>query len=208
MKKQRLNMKKYSVLLLGLILTACGSTAGINLGPYYTYGPTKNVFRVCHGYSCRFQTPVEFSDKEWERLLKPLKRSFKTAEAERTALAKVIGNVEKLAGKKSGTDSDLAEARGKPEDDFQLDCIDETANHALYMTFIHDANVLKHNVYERAVHRGYFVDGAWPHNAVAVRDLKTNELFVFDSFYKVNGKPPYVVSLKEWKAGWRPDDKK
>jgi hypothetical protein len=120
----------------------------------------------------------------------------------------VLGKVERLAGKKSGTSVDLGEARGKPEDDFQMDCIDETANNHLYMKFIRDAGVLKHNVYERPVHRGYFVDGAWPHNAVAVRDLKTNELFVFDSFYKPNGKTPYVIPLTEWKAGWRPETAK
>ncbi len=148
---------------------------------------------------------MEFSDQEWSRLLRPLKRSFKSAEAERTALAKVIGSVEKLAGEKSGTSGDLPQARGKREDDFQMDCIDETANHHLYMKFIRNADLLKYNVYERAVHRGYFVDGAWPHNSVAVRDLKTNELFVFDSFYKENGRPPYVIPLKEWKAGWRPE---
>lgn len=188
-----------------LLLSACGSTAGINLGPYYTYGPTKNEFRVCHGYSCQFQTAVAFSGKEWERLLRPLKSTFKSAADERTALAKVMGDIEKLAGKKSGTNVDLAEARGRPEDDFQMDCIDETANSHLYMKFIRQTRLLKHNIYERPVHRGYFIDGAWPHNAVAVRDLKTNELYVFDSFYKKNGTPPYVVSLAEWKAGWRPN---
>ncbi len=203
---QRLKMKNILIILFTLVLSACGSTAGINLGPYYTYGPTKNDFRVCHGYSCQFQTPVTFSNKEWAGLLRPLKRSFKSAEAERTALAKVMGDIEKLAGKKSGTNVDLAQARGKPENDFQMDCIDETANNALYMTFIRDTDLLKHNAYERAVHRGYFIDGAWPHNAVAVRDLKTNELYVFDSFYKPNGKAPYVIPLKEWKAGWRPDE--
>jgi hypothetical protein len=176
----------------------------MNLGPFYTYGPTKNAFKVCHGYSCQFQTPVAFSDKEWRRLLRPLKRTFKSAQDERTALAKVIGKVERLAGIKSGTYIDLAEARGTRENDFQMDCIDETANMVLYMTFIQEADVLKHNAFERAVHRGYFIDGAWPHNAAGVRDLKTDELFVFDSFYKSNGKTPYVVPLSEWKAGWRP----
>ena len=200
----KIKMKNIWLFLFVLVVAACGSSTGINLGPYYTYGPTKNDFRVCHGYSCQFQTPVHVSDKEWNRLLAPLKRSFKTAEAERTALVKVLANIEKLAGKKSGTDVDLAEARGKREDDFQMDCIDETANMSLYFRFIEEAGLLKLNKFERPVHRGYLVDGRWPHNAVTVRDLKSNELYVIDAFYKDNGKAPYIIPFDEWVDGWRP----
>ncbi|MEM9469643.1 MAG: hypothetical protein AAF988_05715 [Pseudomonadota bacterium] len=203
MKQKKRNI--FWLVILSGLLQACGNSTGINLGPYYEYGPTKNNFNVCHGYSCRYQTAVEFSDKEWDRLLRPLKRSFSSAEAERTSLAKVIGNIEKLAGQKSGTSGDLAEARGKPEDAFQMDCIDETINHVLYMKFIRETGLLKKNVYVRPVHRGYFVDGSWPHNAVLVRDLETEEMYVFDAFYKANGKPPYIVPYEEWKAGWRPN---
>ena len=201
---QRFKMKNILIILFLLILTACGSSTGINLGPYYTYGPTKNNFNVCHGYSCQFQTPVTFSDKEWSDLLKPLKSTSKTSEEERKKLAKVIGNIEKLSGKKAGTNIDLAEASGTRENDFQMDCIDETVNISLQMRFIEEFDVLKFNEYERTVHRGYLIDGAWPHNAIAIRDIKTGKSYVLDSFYKANGEPPYIVPLQKWLNGWRP----
>lgn len=198
-------MKNIWILPLLVFLSACGSSTGINLGPYYNYGPTKNNFKVCHGYSCQFQTTVNFTDKEWNNILKPLKYDFKTSKEERKQLAKVIGDIEKLSGLKSGTNIDLAEASGTRENDFQMDCIDETVNISLQMKFIEKYGVLKFHKFERTVHRGYFIDGAWPHNAIAIRDVTTDKLYVLDSFYKSNGKAPYVIPLQEWLDGWRPN---
>lgn len=188
-----------------LMLSACGTSTGINLGPYYTYGPTRDNFRVCHGYSCNFTAEAGFDNKAWKKLTRPLRGTIKTAEAEQSKIAEVLGAIEKEAGKQTGTDTDRAKALRVRDDYFQLDCIDETINTALYLKFLQEDGLLKHHRYERSVHRGYWINGKWPHNAVLITNNKTGEQYVVDSYYKANGKPPYIVPMQEWIDGWTPD---
>lgn len=186
-----------------LFLTACGST-GINLGPYYYYGPTKEEFKVCHGYSCSYKAPVQLSEKEWKKIIRPFRYKAKTSEQERKRIAQYIANMEKVAGHKSGTDEDLAAARGRRESLFQMDCIDETINTSLYLKFLKRENVLKYHDFNLPVHRGYLIDGRWPHNSATIREIKTDQVFVIDSFYRDNGQKPYIMPVQKWIDGWKP----
>jgi len=197
-------MKNLILIMICLILSACGSSAGINLGPYYAYGPTRESFRVCHGYSCNFTAEAGFNDKTWKRLTKALRTKSKTPELERKKIAQVIGAIEKEAGKQTGTHSDHAEAAKIRDGYYQLDCIDETINTALYLKFLQEEGLLKHHRYERSVHRGYWINGEWPHHAVVITHNKTGDQFVVDSYYKANGKPPYIMPFQDWIAGWTP----
>ena len=86
-----------------------------------------------------------------------------------------------------------------------MDCIDETVNTALYLILLNEKRPFRFHDLHDPVHRGYFIDGRWPHNSAAIQDKKTKEIFVIDSYYKANGRTPHIVLLDKWFAGWRPE---
>lgn len=86
-----------------------------------------------------------------------------------------------------------------------MDCIDETINTSMYLKFFEDAGLLKHHTVARPIHRGYFINGMWPHNSGAVQENKTGTIYAIDSYYSDNGGEVHVVDLDTWHAQWRPE---
>lgn len=186
-------------------LSGCGST-GMNLHPYVDPAATPEKFYVCHGYGCTYKTWAGFSDKEWVNISRIFAKKPKNAENERENIARAIGLMEKYAGNASGTAGDLGEARTKREDEAQMDCIDETINTSLYLRFLDEAGFLVYHRTVPPVHRGYFVDGMWPHNSAAVKETATDKVYVVDSYYFANSEPARIVLLSDWVGGWRPPE--
>lgn len=177
----------------------------MNLYPYKDPSFTRENFAVCHGFNCYYRTAGAITDKQWKNIEKTFKPAAKTPEEERKQIAKAIGLMETYAGMSSGLDKDRAEAETFEEDRItQMDCIDETVNTDLYLSFLSKANLLKHHRTRGPVHRGYFIDGAWPHNSAAITEVKTGTVYVIDSYFGSHGKPAHVVTLKEWADFWRP----
>ncbi len=198
-------MKKFALLPLTLALAACGST-GMNLAPYKDSAASPEKFYVCHGYGCTHKTWAGFTDKEWAAIKAVFKKKPRDAAAERAQIGKAVGLMEKYAGARSGTSGDLGEARTAKEDENQMDCIDETINTDLYLQFLDKEGIFRYHRHTKPVHRGYFVDGQWPHNSAAVRENASGDVWVVDSYYFANGQPARVVLLKEWFAGWKPPE--
>lgn len=196
-----------NVLLIPFVLTlaACGST-GMNLAPYQDTQATPDKFYVCHGYGCTHKTWAGFTESEWKKISGIFKNKPKNAEGERAQIAKAIGLMETYAGARSGTGGDLGEARTSKEDQNQMDCIDETINTDQYLQFLDDAELFRFHRHAKPVHRGYFVDGQWPHNSAAVRENEGGQVWVVDSYYFANGQNARIVRLQEWFAGWKPPE--
>ncbi len=201
-------MLRLSLLICVLILAGCNNR-GMNLQPYQDASFTPHNFAVCSGYSCYYRTEAKMTKSQWKRVLREFRPRAKTAEKERTQIAKAMKRIEIYAGKSSGLTEDKAKAETFEEQrETQMDCIDETINAALYLDFIHEAEILKFHEKAPPVHRGFFIDGAWPHNSAAIREKETGEIFVVDSYYRPHGKEPYILPLKTWAAFWRPDEDK
>ncbi len=199
-------MRRIFPLIAFLLLTACGN-GGMNLYPYKDDSFTRKNFAVCHGFNCYYRTAGQITDKQWAKLEKTFQPAAKTPEEERKRIGKAIGLMETYAGLSSGLNKDRAEAETFEEDRItQMDCIDETINTDLYLSFLADAKLLKFHKPTNPVHRGYFVDGAWPHNSAAVKEIETGTVYVIDSYYPSHGKPAFVVPLKDWANFWRPAD--
>lgn len=178
----------------------------MNLSPYQDSRATPQMFHVCHGYGCTYKTTAGFTDAEWKKITGVFKGKPKDAAAERARIAKAIGMMEKYAGAKSGTGGDLGEARTRKEDDNQMDCIDETINTDQYLQFLDKEQLFYHHRHTRPVHRGYFIDGMWPHNSAAVRENASGDVWVVDSYYFANGQPARIVPLDVWFKGWVPPE--
>lgn len=196
-------MRYFSFLFI-FVLVACGST-GMPLHPFMEKGATPQNFSVCHNYGCSQRTDVAFSKVQWKKIVREFRRTSKTPAQERKKIAKAIARMEQYVGKASGTYRDVGEATSSKKDRWQMDCIDETVNTTLYLRFLEAEGVFKFYEATLPLHRGYFVDGAWPHNTAAIREKETGAIFTVDAYYGDNGKPPALISKKEWVAGWKPE---
>jgi hypothetical protein len=192
-------MKKLFLLTL-LFLPACST--GIPLQNYNDHPAAPESFMLCHGYSCTHKSKAGFTKGEWQKIaaLFPATNS----EMERAQIGRALALMEQYAGAKTGTNIDDEAAVGRKANIYQLDCIDETVNTTHYLTFLENAGLLKFHAPADPTHRGYLIDGRWPHNTAVIKETKTGALWAVDSFYRKNGEEPYIVLRADWLAGWRP----
>ena len=195
-------MKKTALIALFFALTGCAT--GINPKKYNDDAVKHNRFTICHGYSCTYKTRAGFTEKQWKSVAALFKGKTKDAKAERSKIGKAMAKMEQYTGKRTGTSEDLPMAGAFKESTLQLDCIDETVNTTQYLTLLQDAGLLKFHEVAEPTHRGYLIDGKWPHNTAVMREKVSGVLWVVDSFYRANGEEPYIVPRDAWLAGWKP----
>lgn len=164
--------------------------------------PKPASFILCHGRDCRKKTRITLKKSEWRRVARLF--PAKSAEAERRQIARAIGLLEQMTGKKAGTAGDLGGTFDGAFSSGQMDCEDETLNTGTYLTMLESKKLLRFHALAGRAHRGNFLTG-WPHRAVRIAEKKTKKLFVVDSWFHANGKPAEVVPLARWEGGWRPE---
>lgn len=194
------------VFILGVLCVGLGGCAtGIPLKKYNDLPASPESFMLCHGYSCTQKSEAGFTASEWQGVLAIFRQNpARNAEAERSKIGQAIALMEQYSGAKTGTDDDDAEAVGIKRNIKQLDCIDETVNTSMYVRFLQEAGALKFHEVAEPTHRGYLIDGKWPHNTAVIRETDNSALFVVDSFYRKNGEEPHIMPRATWLAGWKP----
>ena len=205
LKTQDIFMHFTALILILFTLAGCARGQGISLLPYQDPDATLYDFKLCHGFGCTSRTQVKMDKKSWQKALKPLRVKSKTAEQERRNITKSIALIEREIQKNTGMNIDLGQARTFEKDQHQMDCLDETINTSRYLDFIHQEGLLHHHDVAEPIHRGYFVDGMWPHNSAAVQERMTGQIYAIDSYYSDNGGEVHVVPLDLWLAHWKPD---
>ena len=200
--------------LCSFALVACTRGQGIYLQSYTPKGQTIENFTVCHRFGCNERTPLQISQEDWLPIQKILKGKPKSAEQERKDIARAISKMETVILSISGLPSDGPKAHTFENDRGQMDCLDETVNTSLALQFFENADLLDyHGVYD-PIHRGFFIDGRWPHNSAAIYEKpetkkesrKTpKKIFAVDSYYTGSGGEVYIVPLDEWLGGWQPE---
>lgn len=193
------------IILTTLLLCGCASGQGISLMPYEHLGEGPEEFAVCHGFGCSQATAVNLTAQQWASVTKPLAGKAKSPEAERVQIAKAIARMERAVQEATQMSADLGEAHTFEKDQHQMDCLDETINSSRYLKFFADKGFLHHHEVADPLHRGFFVDGMWPHNSAAVREKDTGGVYAIDSYYSDNGEKVHVVEKREWLAEWRPE---
>ncbi len=190
------------VFFAALILSGCAT--GIDPYKYNQDPAAAESFTLCHGYSCTSKTPTGFTAGEWKQVGAIFAAPAKTPGAERSKIGRALALMERQIGAKTGTDEDAGAAVTRKTSNHQLDCIDETVNTTHYIGFLQKAGWLKFHEITEPTHRGYFIDGRWPHNTAVIREKETGALWAVDSFYRPNGEEPYILPRADWLAGWRP----
>jgi len=195
---------KISFVAIAFLIGGCAT--GIPVQRYIDPPEGRAAFELCHGYSCAFKTKAGFSDAQWREIQSILKENpAKTAQQERPKIASAIARMEFFAGLQAGTQNDKGEADTIRQSPYQQDCIDETINTTHYLGFLQQDGLLRFHTPSNPMHRGFFVDGRWPHNTAVIREMATGQDFAVDSFYRSNGQEPYIISRQDWLSGWTPD---
>lgn len=199
--------RKFIFAITLLSLSACTRGQGINLYPYQQEKPTRNNFGLCHGFSCTHRTPAKIDDQTWREILKVFTPPAKTAQEEKNKIAQAVAEIETYIQRTTGLNKDRAEAENFESDQDQMDCIDETINTSRYLTFLEQDGAFKHHTVADPIHRGYFIDGKWPHNTAAIKEIETETVYTVDSYYFDNGIKPAIIEKYTWLSGWKPEQK-
>lgn len=205
--KDRPYLRTVFIFLASLLLAGCAAESGaLDL----TYGRLAHEspahFKVCHGYGCFYETDTYFSDAQWNTITAIFDPPASTPETERHQIAAAIAKMEDLVGEAVGTQTDEGGAAFIMTNSGQMDCIDETINTSRYLKFFESDNLLRWHTVGKPTRRGYFIDGAWPHNSAVIKDKATNARYVVDSWFFPNGDKPVIIPVETWLAGWRPQE--
>lgn len=166
--------------------------------------PAPSQLRICHDYGCVAQSTIRFSTRQWGRIRALFHPKAPDSQTERQRLATAIAWLEQWSGEQARTTHDRG---GNPlaasfNDARQLDCIDETVNTTTYLHLLQRDGLLAWHRLGTPAHRG-IPPFSWPHNTAVIVD-GSGKAWAVDSWFEDNGKPPHIVQLSAWKAGWRP----
>ncbi len=193
-----------SLILSVVLLAACAKGNGISLAPYEDKDAWPGHFTLCHGFGCSHRSRVQLSEKQWSKVAAVFARPAATPAKERAQITKAVAVLEIESTKAARLAPDHGQAHTFEKDQAQMDCLDETINTSHYIEFLADAGFLKYHDPALPLHRGFFVDGMWPHNSAAVKEKNTGAVYAIDSYYFDSGKPPAIVPIDTWLDEWRP----
>jgi len=167
--------------------------------------PSLGQFEICQGGGCTESTVTSLNDSEWQLVAKLFKLTVSNAEEERKQIARAIGLLEEIVGKKVGTAGDRAGTFDNGEYIGQQDCNDEAINSTTYMRLLQQNGYLKFHEIEDMRTRNFFFTG-WPHTTAVIRETKTGARFAVDSWFYDNGHAATIVPFAQWKANYQPAD--
>ena len=148
---------------------------------------------VSYGFGRRFQEPMAISPEEW-RVIESIMGVTPDAASERSRIPVAITEFELLAGAKIGTDQDLN--MNEVQSGRQLDCVDECTNTSTYLRLMIERGLIRHHTLQHPAYRGLLLAS---HNTAVLRDKETHVDWVVDSWFGVNGTPPRVQPVTDWR---------
>ncbi|MCC6597759.1 MAG: hypothetical protein IT559_03100 [Alphaproteobacteria bacterium] len=163
-------------------------------------------FQHCQGYGCRITKNATLSPDDLKKIQKIFIPAATTAQAERTQIASAIGLLERIIGEQTGTQNDRAGTFRKVGDN-QLDCVDESTNTTIYLLLLKEMNLLKfHDIEAPTVRLPIIHAGRWPHQTAVIHENGNGTKFAVDSWFHDNGANAEIITLKQWKDGWKPEN--
>lgn len=166
--------------------------------------PAEKSFDHCHGYGCRLKTPVSLSAEDWRAIDRIFVPPPKDAAQERERIGRAVGAFETIVGDIDGTAEDIGGTFSKTGDR-QLDCSDESTNTTVYLSLLDRRGHLKfHKIRKPQMRFAVFAGSFWPHLTAVMTERATGTEYAVDSWFEDNGRPAWVVPLRDWSRGWRP----
>jgi hypothetical protein len=196
-----------AAVLLGLADLA--DAAGIDSAVAGAYGsvdlalPTPQSLIICHGFGCRYRTPVALTQGDKHKLEQLLSPGRASATAERKAVAAAIAWFELRIAPQTGTGKAVAYAGADHAGDpSQFDCIDASRNTTSLLVVLDQLRLLRHHQIRAPQSRGFLIDGRLPHTTAVMREQRTGQNWAVDSWTHNNGERPDVMPLERWMAAY------
>lgn len=202
--------KKYLPLtaLLILVFFSCAGTkekgAYEFIESYGKHDPSPSHFSICYAHGCNRSADVQLSWEEWNIVRQAFDLGSSDKAKERQSIAKAVGILETIVGRRTGTDADIGGSFAGMFKQYQMDCIDEAVNTSTYLVMMKNDGLIRFHDLQETAHRGYFIWGGWPHVAPVIVEELSGEEYAVDSWFLDNGQPAFIIPLKQWKGGWKP----
>ena len=164
--------------------------------------PTPTSVIVCHGFGCRFRTPIALSSADHAKLTQILNGGRASAEAERKAVAQAVAWFERRVAAEAGTTGAKAYATGlldaKPS---QFDCIDASTNTTTTLVVLSELGLLRYHRLVAPVSRSPLFGLGVIHTTAVLVELQGGREWAIDSWVRKNVEEPDVLPLKVWYGG-------
>lgn len=174
------------------------------LESYGEPNPDPQRLRLCHGYACRFVTPVALSPDEWSVTRALFEPAADSAAAERQQVGLAIAQLTLSAGRHAGIAVRQRRELVNRSDPSQLDCVDETVNTASYLTLLSRAGLLRWHRVGAPAHRGTLVTLDVANTPVLI-ETDSGRGFAVDTAFADPGLTPYIVPIETWLAAVIPE---
>jgi hypothetical protein len=155
---------------------------------------------ACHGYGCVRRKAISVDGAWLNQASALLRAGGGSPEAERRALAQVVGTYTayisaNLGGKPDipGSPPQLSNVHG------QMDCLDETANTTSLLLVLQNSGLLTYHRVEQPVSRGFFFDGRYPHFTATIAEKRTGKGWAVDPWKRAPGQRPDILPLVQWR---------
>ncbi len=198
---------RLAVTLALLPLAACtydrSGPPVMHFAQFKATAPEGNTAIVCHAYTCKEQTRVNFPPSALAEVRKLMEKTKKedTPYEERRAVAYAIAWFETYVGRKIGTSADREgmEYNG-PGDPTQQDCVDEATNTTSYLMILERNGLMKYHRVGAPFSKENLLRGVagWPHWTAVLNEAGTGQRWAVDSWIYVNGENPAVVEAEKW----------
>ena len=174
------------------------------LESYGEPNPDPQHLRLCHGYACRFVTPVALSPEEWRAIRAQFERPPENAAAERHQVGLAVAQLTMNAGRHAGLAVRQRRELINRNDPSQLDCVDETVNTTTYLMLLSHAGLLRWHRVGAPAHRGTLVTLDVANTPVLIESA-SGRGFAVDTAFADPGLPPYIVPIETWLAAVIPE---
>lgn len=183
--------------------------AGLLLACAFGLVRAEESVTVCHGYGCRHEAAVSFSDDQLREIGGMLADTHSAAD-ERQQLSLVIGQMYAWAGEQSPIWQDRGgnlHDEGLPG---AMDCIDHSTTTTRFLRLLDRLDLLRYHRVLSAKKRGRI----FAHYSAAIKELARSRqhaegegsgIFVIDSWFGDNGAPAAVMPIEDWRNGGGPN---
>jgi hypothetical protein len=194
-----------AIAAVALLLSGCAVIpASRFLESYGEPNPDPQRLRLCHGYACRFVTPVALSAEEWSAIRAALDPPAASAAAERQQVGLAVAQLTLIAGRHAGLAVRQRRELINRSDPSQLDCVDETVNSTSYLMLLSRAGLLRWHRVGAPAHRGTLITLDVANTPVLI-ETGTARGFAVDTAFADPGLPPYIVPIETWLAAVIPE---
>jgi hypothetical protein len=204
---------RFLVIIPLLFISACSGGDHIDyLRMRDIPAPTIESFTHCYNYGCAKRETLALPVDTKSKIDRIFATESKSPKAEQSRIIEALQMFEQDIGNITGTKNDKrgtfrAYQNNSPESkSFQQDCIDESTNTTTYLSLLNQMGYLKFYSPAFPANRQPFTSKApWWHQTAVMRDNKTGALYAVDTWFEDNGVKGYIVPLREWKDGWKPE---